>query len=346
MLRPLFTVAVLPLILVLVAFEVSAQMSSRTVSLPRQVHGQVRYSVGGAPVDHALVRLQSFRGGVVAETTTDRTGKFIFTGLVADQYTVIVRLPGFKEEQRHVDLDTANSEYVLVQLSSDRSTSAVSTHSSGRVVNANASPEAQAEFDQGRTELIENKEIDRGILHLEKAVAFSPNFFEAQLLLGTAYVEKHELDKAEHALRRAIEINPKAAEPQIALGEVYRQEKRFEDAEKTLTSGLKLGESSAPAHLTLARVYWDLGLSTKDLQRLKSDLEKSWQEVNIAMRLNPSLPVAHLLAGNLLFKAHRAKDALPQYETYLRLDPRGEFAAETQDLVKKIKRALTEDTRK
>jgi len=346
MLRPLFTSAIAPLILAVIASEVLAQTTSRRISLPVQVHGEVRYAIGGAPVDHALVRLQSFRGGVVEEITTDRTGKFTFTGLVPDQYTVSVRLPGFKEEQRHVDLDTANSEYVLVQLSSDTSTTVASRRTSARIVNANASPQAQDEFDQGRTELVDNKDIDQGILHLEKAVALSPNFFEAQLLLGTVYIEKHELDKAEHALRSAIEINPKVADPQIALGEVYRQQKRYRDAEKTLTDGIKLGERSAPAHLTLARVYWELGLSNNDTQLFRMDLEKSWQEVNIAMRLNPSLPEAHLLAGNLLFKAHRAKDALPEYETYLRLDPSGEFAAQTEDLVQKIKQALAEGTRK
>jgi tetratricopeptide (TPR) repeat protein len=168
---------------------------------------------------------------VIAEITTDRTGKFIFTGLVPDQYTVIVRLPGFKEEQRHVDLDTANSEYVLVELSSDTAPAAP-PRSSSRVVSANASSEAQDEFDQGRADLIANKNIERGVLHLQKAVALSPEFFEAQLLLGTAYIEKHELEKAEYALRSAIEINPKVAEPQIVLGEVYRQQKRYQDAEK------------------------------------------------------------------------------------------------------------------
>jgi len=58
------------------------------------------------------------------------------------------------------------------------------------------------------------------------------------------------------------------------------------------------------------------------------------------------MPEAHLLAGNLLFKAHRAKDALPEYETYLRLDPGGEFALETEGLVEKIKQALAEASKK
>jgi len=343
MFRPLFAAAILQLALGLFAFQVSAQTGPRPGSIPSQIHGQVRYSMGGAPVDHALVRLQSFRGGVVSEITTDRTGKFMFTGLIPDQYVVVVRLPGFKEEERHVDLDTANSEYVLVQLSAEVVPPVpASRRGSAKVVSANVSAEAQNEFEQGRTALIDDRDLDRCILRLEKAVALSPNFFDAQLLLGTAYVEKHELDKAELALRRAIEINPKVAEPQIALGEVYRQQKRYEDAEKTLTDSLKLNQSSAHAHLTLARVYWDSGLSTKDTERFRSDLEKSWQEVNMAMRLNPSLAEAHLLAGNLLFKAHRGKDALPEYETYLKLDPTGEFATQTENLVHKIKQALGE----
>ena len=335
-----FELLILVLVLLVPFCGVLAQRGSHPVSLPAQVHGQVRYASGGAPVDHALVRLQSFRGGVVSEITTDRTGKFSFTGLVPDQYTVIVKLPGFREEQQQVDLDTANSQYVLVQLSADTSAPVVSPRGSTRIINANVSPEAQAEFDRGRTELIDNKDIDRSITHLEKAVELSPNFPEAQLLLGTAYVEKHKLDKAERTLLRAIEINPKVAEPQIALGEVYRQQKRYQDAERILTSAIKPSDGSAPAHLTLARVYWDLGLSAKDQQGGRSELEKSWQEINIAMRLSPNLPEAHLLAGNLLFKAHRAKDALPEYEAYLRLDPGGEFAAQTRDLVQKIRQAL------
>jgi hypothetical protein len=64
------------------------------------------------------------------------------------------------------------------------------------------------------------------------------------------------------------------------------------------------------------------------------------------MRLNPKLPEAHLLAGNLLFKARRAKEALPEYETYLRLDPSGEFAAQTWNMVQRIKQALAEATKK
>ena len=69
-------------------------------------------------------------------------------------------------------------------------------------------------------------------------------------------------------------------------------------------------------------------------------LEKAYQEVKQALELDPNLAAAHLLKGNLYFKVRRAEDALKEFEEYLRLDPNGEFAAPTRELVEKIKKAL------
>jgi hypothetical protein len=49
---------------------------------------------------------------------------------------------------------------------------------------------------------------------------FNPNFLEARLLLGTAFIETNDWRKAEVALRRAITISPKTAPPYFAFSEV------------------------------------------------------------------------------------------------------------------------------
>lgn len=74
-------------------------------------------------------------------------------------------------------------------------------------------------------------------------------------------------------------------------------------------------------------------------------LEKSYLHAKRALQLKPDLAAAHLLKGNLLFKARRAQDALPEFEEYVRLDPNGEFANQTRALVQKIKTALAEQKR-
>src|SRR5215831_14347541 len=101
MLRLLFrSTAFVPLLFF--SITVLAQRPPRVTSLPIQVNGQVRYAQGGRPAETVLVRLESFGGGIVGEVTTDRSGKFQFTGLAPELYIVSVRVAGFKEVQQQV----------------------------------------------------------------------------------------------------------------------------------------------------------------------------------------------------------------------------------------------------
>jgi len=324
-------------------FAACHALAQRNQSLPAQVNGQVRYAKGGAPVDRALVRLESFGGGIVNEMT-DRTGKFRFSGLVPDQYTVTVRASGFREFQQHVDLRTNNSEYVVCQLMADNSAKPEARSSPFGLVNANVPPAAQTEFEKAESAITSDKKekVQEGITHLEKAVAIYPKFLEAQLRLGTAYMDLQQWQKAEQALRKTLEIDPNAANASFALGEVYLRQKNYDQGEKALQDGLAIEPRSPQAHLALARVYWERVAGVKDEAQWRPPLEKSYREVNQALQLNANLAAAHLLKGNLLFKVRRVEDALHEFEAYLRLDPNGQFAEPTRALAEKIKKALAQ----
>ena len=297
-----------------------------------EVHGQVRYAVGGAPAERVMVRVERYDGGLVGQTLTDSSGAFRFSGLEKAQYTVTVRAAGYRDAQQQINLKTSTSEYVVLQLAPDRSETDKSAAAlSPGIVDANAPPEAQKEFALGRKALLDEKKVDEGRKHLEKAISLYPNFLEAQLLLGTAFMETRDWSKAEVALRRAVEINPKTAQPYIALGEVCRQQARYQDAEKVLLEGLKLDERAWQAHFTLGRVYLAL-----------NDLAKAGAAAGHALQLKPDLAEGYLLAGDILLRARKPEDALPMFEEYLRLAPKGESVTETREVVTKIKRALSE----
>jgi cytochrome c-type biogenesis protein CcmH/NrfG len=297
-----------------------------------EVHGQVRYTAGGAPAERVLVRVERYGGGLVGQALTDSNGAFRFPGLEKAQYTVTVRATGYREAQLQINLKTSTSEYVVLQLAPDRdTTNKTNMAPTPGIVDANVPPEAQKEFVDGRKALLDDKKIDEGRKHLEKALSLYPNFLEAQLLLGTALMEAHDWGKAEAALRRAIEINPKAAQSYFALGEVYRQRKRYQDAEKVLLEGLKLDDRAWQGHFTLCRVYF-----------ASNDLAKAGVAAGRALQLKPDLAEGYLLAGNILLRARKAEDALPMFEEYLRLAPKGESASETSEVVTRIKRALSE----
>jgi tetratricopeptide (TPR) repeat protein len=297
-----------------------------------EVHGQVRYAAGGAPAERVLVRVERYGGGLAAQTLTDSNGAFRFPGLEKAQYTVTVRAAGYREAQQQVNLKTSTSEYVILQLAPDKAAAdKADAVPAPDIVDANIPPEARKEFALGRKALLDEKKIDEGRKHLEKALSLYPKFLEAQLLLGTAWMEAHDWGKAEAALRRAIEINPKTAQSYFALGEVYRQRARYQDAEQVLLEGVKLDDRAWQGQFTLGRVYFAL-----------NDLSKAGVAAGRALQLKPDLAEGYLLAGNVLLRARKPEGALPMFEEYLRLAPKGESAAETHELVTKIKRALSE----
>jgi tetratricopeptide (TPR) repeat protein len=313
-----------------------------------EIHGQVRFSEGGAPAQNVLVRLESYDGGgSISEAFTDRSGKFRFSGLFAAQYAVKVHQAGYLDTQQTVDLQTSSSGYVMLQLSRDNSRPVASISTAGSI-DANVPAAAQKEFDKGVAILAEGNKSKtvEAAKHFERALALYPQFVAASLKLGTVYMDLEQWDKAERALLSTIDLDPRAANAFFALGEIYLQQNKNQEAEKVLLKGLQIEDRSFLGHLNLARVYWERARKNKDLADAKPTLEKSYNEVKHALQLKPDLAAAHLLKGNLLLRVSRTTDAVAEFDEYLRLEPKGALASETRALVDKITTATSHNTAK
>lgn len=294
-----------------------------------RITGTIRYA-DGSPANEVQVRIERFSGGGFFDTRTDRIGKFVFTGLSPQQYHLTVRQPGYYEIVREVDLVFTGQENLQLALIPDPN--AIGNRpppaSSRVVIDANVPPEARKEFEKADAILLSQKKerAAEAIVHLQKALLIYPNFLEAQLKMGLAYMDLQQWDKAEEALKRSIEINPKALTAYLALGEVYSTQKRYGDAEKIVKDGLLIDDRSWQAHFALARIYYT-----------KGDLSRAGRQVGLAIQLNDNFPDAHLLAGNILLRVNKRQDAREQFQTYLRLAPKGEFAAQAREAIAKLK---------
>jgi len=304
---------------------VSAVAQVHSASEPIEISGQIRFASNGTPVPNIVVRLEALSGGLVNEEVTDRLGKFRFSSLSPVQYFVTVRLPGYREVRREVNLIMQSSDFVQIQLVPEVSgTETAPTNT--KVLDANVPPEARSEFEKGEAALREKKKLAEGIQHFEKAIAIYPNFAEAQIALGTACMDAKEWNKAELALKQAIELAPNASNAFFALGELYLQQKKYSEAEKQLRQGLGIDNRSWRGHFALGRVYW-----------ASSDVKQAAKQIALTLQLNPDLADAHLLAGNILLRSGKREDARTEFEAYLRLAPKGEFAKQVETILQKIK---------
>ena len=307
-------------------------------ALAQQITGQVRYVDTGQGAFNVIVKCDGTAAR--SEVFTDRSGNFRFN-VSPGHYTVSIHMPGYMNEERSVDLvDNNSSEYMFFRLKPDGS--GTKPPNSNAPTDPNLPPTAQKELEKAEAALANGKKegLEEGIVHLEKAVSIYPKFVEAQLRLGTVYMDLGQWDKAEQTLRKTVEINPKAANALFALGEIYLRQKKDEEAEKVLLQGLQVADGAYQGHLTLGRVYWDIASKTKDETQARPSLEKAYDQVNQALKLNPDLAQAHLVKGNLLLRVRRVADAQHEFEEYLRLEPKGPSAEQARSAVEKIKKLL------
>jgi len=295
-----------------------------------EISGQVRLAESDEPGRNIQVRLERFTGGIVDQITTDSAGRFRFSGLSRGYYNVVVNAPGFNPAQQVADLLVLFRSFLVFELVTEKSRNPARDAGELRFIDARVPSAARDEFARAHTALA-RKDFEKAILSLQQALFIHPVFYEAQLLLGTTLMDLRRWEKAEETLRRTLEINPDSAPAMLSLGEVYWRQKRYDESEKTLQSGLKLDENSWHGHFTLARLYWDL-----------NNMAKAGPAIGRTLQLKPDFAEAHLLAGNILLKINQQERALVFYKDYLRLDPKGEFAVQTRELVRKLSRVLAE----
>lgn len=286
-----------------------------------EVVGQVKLVTTGRPGVKIPIRLERFGGGIVDQIDTDSSGRFRFGNIQRGYYRVIINAPGFRPAQQDADLQVMFRAFLVFELTPENTASNTLLD----VIDARAPAEAREELTRGR-EALGRKSYQEGMDHLQKAITLYPDFYEAHLLLGTALMDAREWKKAEIIFQRAVELKAGSAPATLSLGEVYWRQKRYDEAEKTLLDGLKLDDKSWHGHFTLARLYWDQGV-----------IAKAGPAIGRTLQLKPDFAEAHLLAGNILLKIDQRERALAEYQEYLKLEPKGEFAPQARELVQKLK---------
>ena len=291
-----------------------------------EVSGQVNIASGNSPAREIPVRLERFSGEIIDQINTDTRGRFRFTNLQRGYYKVIINAPGFAPVRQDADLTLLFKAYLVFMLTSIDPTPGPSTVVD--VIDARVPPNAREEFARGRDALAKKNHTE-AITHLQKALLIYPEFFEAELLVGTALMDLREWPRAETSLTRALEIKPGNPTVLLALGEVYWRLKQYEEAERCLINGLKSDDKNWHGHFTLSRLFWE-----------KGELMKAAPAIGHTLQLKPDFAEAHLLAGNILLRLNQQPRALVEYQEYLRLAPKGEYAAEVRGLVVKLTKVV------
>jgi tetratricopeptide (TPR) repeat protein len=144
-----------------------------------------------------------------------------------------------------------------------------------------------------------------------KAVAQDPQDREAMQMEGVSLFRAGKPAEAVPLLEQAHSAVPSAnVDPNYVLGLCYMDTRRYDDARKAFAGQYGFGPDSAPAYLLAARMF------------LRRDyLPIAEEAVRKAIALNPTLPQAHLVLGEIALAHGQAADAIADFERESTLNP-------------------------
>lgn len=150
------------------------------------------------------------------------------------------------------------------------------------------------------------KDVDKAIQCLKVAVKYDYGHWNYLANYHLAFIMETEKDDKETAKKhysKAIEINPNHVESHSSLGSLLLDEDRLDDALYHYKIACKYGSDKPLVFYNLANCYSRKGL-----------LELAVNEMDKAIRLDPTSPLSHYLLSNILLKHEDFEAAISGYK--------------------------------
>jgi tetratricopeptide (TPR) repeat protein len=183
-------------------------------------------------------------------------------------------------------------------------------------------------FQEG-VELSQAGNYDGAIAKFLEAAMIVPSCFDCHYNIGFAYLQKKDPKRAEEEFLKALELNASYVAALNTLAALYNDQKRFDEASAMSARAAQAGGGSAggvDAVYNQGVILWNAG----DIAGAKARFEE-------AVRINDAYAPAHYQLGMAQLNQGEIPAAVASFETYLKLAPEGEFAAQAKALVAQLK---------
>ncbi|HVM75511.1 MAG TPA: tetratricopeptide repeat protein [Candidatus Saccharimonadales bacterium] len=149
------------------------------------------------------------------------------------------------------------------------------------------------------------------VLNLQKALAENPNDAEATQLIGICLYLAGRPGEAIPYLQKVLAWYPRAnVDAAYILGVSYIQNKQYDEARQTFAKMFGFNGDSAAAYLFCGRIFFRL-----EFTALTEEYARK------AVALDPKLPMAHYLLGELYLYQTKTDEAIAQFEQEIQLNP-------------------------
>jgi tetratricopeptide (TPR) repeat protein len=277
----------------------------------------------GQPVEKAKITIQFAEGANRVYTVqSDKKGAFIQVGVQPGRYNVTAEKQGVGAQSFPVKIALGDPTEVKFVLSTKNA-----------AVNAEEQKKAtavQTLFNEGVTATGAG-DFDGAVEKFNEAIALYPNCFDCYYNIGQAQTQKKDYEKAEAAFKKALELKADYADAYNGLTTVYNAQRRFDEAQAASQKAAELAGAGAGAAGGGGNVnaLYNQGVISWNANKF----EDAKAKFEAAIQVDPNHADSHFQLGMCLVNLGKLPEASAEFETYVKLAPSGQFAAQAKAMI-------------
>jgi len=150
------------------------------------------------------------------------------------------------------------------------------------------------------------RDFEGAVASFRRAIEEDPEYTDAYLSLGAAYLRLGQSQEAARAFRRSLALEPQSAKGHLGLAQSYLLQAGPDSAVVELNRAIELDPESSEASYTLALVYQETTEPEKELEALRRTVS-----------IDPQHSLAHARLGDLQMSAGSYAEAIASFKAAL-----------------------------
>jgi tetratricopeptide (TPR) repeat protein len=253
---------------------------------------------------------------------TNTDGEFEFSGLGNGNYTVSIRVDGFKPESEVVNMEgAAAGQSFTVRFY-------LKVAASANPLMKGVPKDAISKYEKGMDKATKD-DWKGAISDFDAAITAYPNFAAAYYEKGASQLKSNDWDGALDSFVKAIQIKPDYVEAKYGYGYAEFQKKNYEVASAAFNDVLQQRKDMAEAHMNLGISLFYL----KNVDSAETELKSA-----LGSPGGDKLALAHLYLGQIYAQKKQNADAVKELEKYLEILPKAPNADKIKQAIEQLKK--------
>jgi tetratricopeptide (TPR) repeat protein len=286
----------------------------------------------GKPIAGATVVIERKDVGLHLEVKTDKSGRYIKTGLDDGNYQLQVVHDGVPIANAVETISLGfrvDHDFDLQSQSKQQQAGSATISKAQRDAENKANSDTNGAFNAGLTAL-KSGNLDEATKQFNLAAERKPNLPVIYNRLGETYVAAKKYNEATDAYKKATDLKPDESEYFYQLGMAAAQAGKFDVAKTAVQKSVELDPPRG------GTAFFNLGALLDKAGQEKDAIEAMQRSI----KQNPKAAETYYQLGLMMMKdAATIPDSATQFEKYLQLEPKGPNAATAKELLAAAKAA-------